>query len=56
MDTLQGSVRDNAGTAARLGAPCNGFVFGVADGAVRVRRSPEAEIFGRAGKKNVSQG
>ena len=44
LDTLESTIRNEARSVARLGAPCNLLCFRVTDGRVRLGRYPEAEI------------
>jgi len=47
VNTLECAVGDGTSTTAGLGAPSDSLVLRVADGAVGVRRCPEAEVLGR---------
>jgi hypothetical protein len=53
VDTLEGSVRDGAGSTAGLGAVRNGDALHVANGA-RGRRCEEAEVSGRAFRSHAA--
>jgi len=46
VNTLQGAIRNRTSTTPRFRAPRDNFSFSVADSAVWVGRSPQAEILG----------
>lgn len=58
LDELYGGKRafgDNAGTVARLGAPCNHYTLIICNQAVRFRRTPEAEIIDAIDKCRLAE-
>jgi len=44
VDSVESSIRNNASTTIRCSTPCHGFMFGLADSAVRMGRCPETKV------------